>query len=205
MVKSCQFSLKIFSENEILTSIKGHNYFINDQNWIGNDLIQILSKKHAFITQPSIYGVTVYFCYVMSHWTIPPVNKYGYWLALYNGLVTWFPVKTHRCLSTCVTTMRVRFIYERRRYATMVKIRHGLATLNSNNSLVYGQRHKVCLIVFLVGTSWAFWDQYWADLVKLSVLQQNLIAYSNSMQETLLSISSNGLGYKTVISYLFVV
>ena len=37
-----------------------------------------------FITQPSIYGVIVYFCYVMSHWTIPPVNY---------GLVTRFPVK----------------------------------------------------------------------------------------------------------------
>ena len=29
----------------------------------------------------------------MSHWTIPPVNKFDYWLALYHGLVTGFPVK----------------------------------------------------------------------------------------------------------------
>ena len=36
--------------------------------------------------------------------------------------------KTHRRLSTCETTMRVQFVNERRRYATMVKIRHGLAT-----------------------------------------------------------------------------
>ena len=58
--------------------------------------------------------------------------------------MAWLPaslLKTHRGLSTCATMMRVRFIYERRRYATMVKIRHGLATLNSNNSIDYGQKH----------------------------------------------------------------
>ena len=58
----------------------------------------------------------------------------------------WFPVfllKTHRRLLSCATTMRARFVYERRRYATMVKMGHGLATLNSNNSVVYGQKHKV--------------------------------------------------------------
>ena len=77
--------------------------------------------------------------------------------------------------------------------------------LNSNNSFVYGQRHKVWVLVFLVRTSGTFWDQNWAYLVKFSVLQQNRIDYSNSMQEKLLSISSNGLGNKTVISCLFVV
>ena len=41
--------------------------------------------------------------------------------------------------------MRVRFVYERRRYAAMVKIKHGLATLNSNNSVVYGKKHRVCV------------------------------------------------------------
>ena len=45
--------------------------------------------------------------------------------------------------------MRVRFVYEKRHYATMVKIRHGLATLNHNNSVVYGQKHKVWVLVFL--------------------------------------------------------
>ena len=67
--------------------------------------------------------------------------------------------------------MRVRFVYERRRYAIMVKMRHGLANLNTNNS----------------------------------VLQQNRIVYSNSIQGTMLSISLNGLGNKTVIPCLFVV
>ena len=160
-----------------------------------------------FITQPSIYGVIVYFfCYVMSHWTIPHVNKYDYRLALYHGPGFPLPCKnTHRRLLSCATTMRVRFVYKRRRYATMVKMRHGLATLNSNNSVVYGQKHKVWVLVFLVRTSETIWDQNWADLVKFFVLQQNCIVYSNSIQGTLLSISSNGLGNKTVISCLFVV
>ena len=34
-------------------------------------------------------------------------------------------------------------------------------------------------------------------MVKFSVLQQNGIVYTNSIQETLLSISSKGLGNKT--------
>ena len=34
----------------------------------------------------------------MSHWTIPPVNKFDYWLALYPGLVTRFPVKNTQAL-----------------------------------------------------------------------------------------------------------
>ena len=50
------------------------------------------------ITQPSIYGVIVYFCYVISHWTIPPVNKYDYRLALSHGLVTRFPLKSTQAL-----------------------------------------------------------------------------------------------------------
>ena len=60
------------------------------------------------------------------------------------------PLKIHRHLLTCTTSMPVRFVYERRRYATMVKIRHGLATLNFQNSVVYGQKHKVLVLVFLV-------------------------------------------------------
>ena len=52
--------------------------------------------------------------------------------------------------------MRVRFVYERRRYATMMKMGHGLATLNSNNSVVYGQKHTVWVLVFLVRTSGTF-------------------------------------------------
>ena len=47
--------------------------------------------------------------------------------------------------------------------------------LNSNNSVVYGQKHKVWVLVFLVRTSGTFWDQNWADLVKVFVLQQNRI------------------------------
>ena len=46
-------------------------------------------------------------------------------------------------------TMHVRFVYTSQRYAAMVEIRHGLATLNSNNFVVYGQKHKVWVLVFL--------------------------------------------------------
>ena len=76
--------------------------------------------------------------------------------------MAWFPaslLKTHRRVSKCVTTMRVRFVYERRRYATLVKKRHGLATLNSNNSVVYRQKHKVWVLIFLVRTGGTFLDQ----------------------------------------------
>ena len=41
----------------------------------------------------------------------------------------------------------------------MMKIRHGLKTLNSNNSVVYGQKHKVWVLVFLVRTSGTFSHQ----------------------------------------------
>ena len=56
--------------------------------------------------------------------------------------------------------------------ATKVKMSHALATSNSNNFVVYGQKHKVWVLVFLVRMSGTFWDQNWADLVKFSVLQK---------------------------------
>ena len=69
--------------------------------------------------------------------------------------MAWLPaslLKTHRCLSTFAT-----FVYERRRYAPMGKIRHGLVTLNSNNFVVvYGQKYKVWVLVFLVRMSGTF-------------------------------------------------
>ena len=52
------------------------------------------------------------------------------------GLVSRFPVKNTQAL------IIMRDDDERRRYATMVNMRHGLATLNSNNSIVYGQKQK---------------------------------------------------------------
>ena len=91
----------------------------------------------------------------MSHLIIPPVNKYDYTMALYHGLVTRFPVKNTQALKTCATKMRSRFVYERR-YATMVKMRHGLETINSNNSVVYGQKHEVWVLAFLFRTSGTF-------------------------------------------------
>ena len=53
----------------------------------------------------------------------------------------------------------------------MVRMRHGLATLNSNKSVVYGQKHKVWVLVFLVRTSGKFCHQNRTDLVKFSGLQ----------------------------------
>ena len=57
--------------------------------------------------------------------------------------MAWFLVsllKTVRRLSTCATTIRVEFVYE-----TMVKRGMVLATLYSNNFVVYGQKHSnVC-------------------------------------------------------------
>ena len=56
--------------------------------------------------------------------------------------MVWFPrslLKTQRRVSSCATTMRVRFIYARRRFVTMAD----MATLNCNNIVVYGQKHKM--------------------------------------------------------------
>ena len=64
------------------------------------------------------------------------------------GLVSRFPVKTIQALIDMRDNDARTFVYERRSYVTMVKIRHGLATLNSNNSVVYGQKHKVWVLVF---------------------------------------------------------
>ena len=72
------------------------------------------------------------------------------------GLVSRFPVKNTQVLIIMRDDVCVRFVYERRRYATRVKMRRGLATLNSNNFVVYGQKHKVWVVVFLVRTSETF-------------------------------------------------
>ena len=41
-----------------------------------------------------------------------------------------------------------------------------------NNFVVYGHKHKVWVLVFLVRTRGTSWDQIWADLAKFSILQQ---------------------------------
>ena len=116
-----------------------------------------------FIYYPTVYMRSNCLFFAMSwvtdlfHWSINMTIDWHYTM----GLVSRFPVKTHSRLLSCATTMHVRLVYERRRYATMVKMRHGLATLNSNNSVVYGQKHKVWVLVFLVRTSGTFWDQSW--------------------------------------------
>ena len=79
--------------------------------------------------------------------------------------MAWFIaslLKTNGRLSACMTRMSLRLVYERRRYATMVKMRHGLATLNSNYSVVYGQKHKVWVLVFFVRMSGTFLRSKWS-------------------------------------------
>ena len=46
----------------------------------------------------------------------------------------------------------VRYVYARRRFVTMAETRLGLTTLNSSNFVVYCQKHKVWVLVFLVST-----------------------------------------------------
>ena len=137
----------------------------------------------------------------MSQRTIPSVNKYDYTM----GLVTHFSVKNTQALIDMRDNDARTVRLWKETLCNNGENRHGLATLNSNNSVVYDQKHKVWVLDFLVRTSGTFWDQNLADLVIFLFSQQNRIVYSNSMQETLLRLSSNGLGNKTVISCLFVV
>ena len=90
--------------------------------------------------------------FLLYHWSLNywPGNICEYKLALCHSLVSPFAVTTHRRLSTCTTPMPVRFVYDRTRCATKVEISHALATLSSNNFVVYDQKHKVWVLVFLV-------------------------------------------------------
>ena len=110
---------------------------------------------HISIYYPTIYiqSKFLFLCYVMSHSSI---DQEIFSTIDWHFTKAWSPtslLKTHRRLSACLTLMRVQFLHERRRNATMVKIRHGLATLNTNNSFVCGQKHKVWILVFLVRMS----------------------------------------------------
>ena len=72
--------------------------------------------------------------------------------------MAWFPaslIKTHRRLSACATTMSMRLVYGRRRENKA----YSSATFNSNKSVVYGQKHKVWVLVFLVRMSRTFLDK----------------------------------------------
>ena len=78
-------------------------------------------------------------------------------MALFPALL----LKTHRRLSTCATTMRVRFVVKRRRCATKVKMSQALAILNSNNFVVYVQKHKIWVLVF-----WLVRAEYFETIVE---------------------------------------
>ena len=45
--------------------------------------------------------------------------------------------------------MRIWFVYARRRYVAMADMRHGLAPCNTHNFVVYGQKHRVWVLIFL--------------------------------------------------------
>ena len=72
--------------------------------------------------------------------------------------MAWFPAALLKpmALISCATMMRGRFAYARRRYASMVELRHGFATLNSNNFAVYGQKQQNVGTVFFVRSTGTF-------------------------------------------------
>ena len=52
-----------------------------------------------------------------------------------------------------------------------------------NNFVVYGQKHKMRVLIFLVRTRGTSCDQISADLAKFSILQQNRILYSTHLND----------------------
>ena len=109
-----------------------------------------VTKYFLIITQLSIYREIVNF--LLSHESLNYClgNSFGYWMGLYNGLVSRFTVRNTEVLFTCTTAMHVQFVYACRLYATTAEYKYDLATLNSNNFLVYRQAHKVWVLIFLV-------------------------------------------------------
>ena len=91
----------------------------------------------SVITQPSKYGVIVYFLLCHESLNYCQCNSFDYWLELYHGLVSCFADKTRNRLSACATTMQLQFAYVRRRFVAMAEMRHGLTALNPNNFVVY--------------------------------------------------------------------
>ena len=148
------------------------DFCLTTKNWMLLKLLSVSSQLFTVCVRrflKYIYGVIVLFGYVMSHWTIDQVIVLTFdW----DYTKAWFPdllFKLPRRFALCATTMRVGFFYARRRSVTIAEMRHGLTTLNSYTFFVYGQKHKVLVLVFLVRTSGTFWDQNWADLVIFAV------------------------------------
>ena len=70
-------------------------------------------------------------------------------MGLYHGLVLRLAANNRKAQSTCATNMHVWFIYARRDYVAMADMRHGLAPSNTHSFIVYGQKHKVWVLIFL--------------------------------------------------------
>ena len=112
------------------------------------------TKGHSFNYYPTVYN-GIRSLYTRSNclffalsWVTELLPSQYFWLL--TGTIPWpgfhaSLLKKQRRLSTCTITMHV----QRRRCATNVKMSHPLATLYSNKFVVYGQNHKVWVLVFL--------------------------------------------------------
>ena len=91
----------------------------------------------------------MYFCYVMIHLTIAQAIVFD---IDWSYTLAWFAASlliTRKRLSK----IGVRFGYARRRYIAMADVRHALVPCNSHHFVVYGQKHQVWVLLFLVRTS----------------------------------------------------
>ena len=68
--------------------------------------------------------------------------------------MAWFPTSLSETLKALINLRKddACMVRLRRCYATVEELRYAFATLNSNNFIVYSQKHKVWVLVFLVIT-----------------------------------------------------
>ena len=57
-----------------------------------------------------------------------------------------------------------------------------LSRKSVNNSFICGWNNKVWVLIFLIGTSWTFWDQNWAVLTKIIILPKNRTIFISTIQ-----------------------
>ena len=107
----------------------------------------IRSNCVCFCYVMPIYGVIVFFCYVMSQWTIAQAIVLD---IDWDYIKAWFRATLliiRRRLSSCSTKMRVLFVYARRRYVAMSNMRHALVPCNTHNFVVRGKKPYVWVLV----------------------------------------------------------
>ena len=74
--------------------MKIQHLLFSSSNILGNPR----ARANHFITQPSVYKVIVYFLLCHESLNYWPGIIFDYWLALYHGLVSRFPVKNTQAL-----------------------------------------------------------------------------------------------------------